>query len=300
MVKLRARRETLRGRPRAEATAKSYAFDWRSFTAWCVDAGRPSLPATAETVAFYATWLLTDALKRVSTAQRRLAAIADFHRRAGHSAPSMSEAREVINVVKRQRREQPHRKMPLSAPDLVRAVQSCDPVTLRGLRDRAVILLGFATSLRRSELAALALGDISFEGKGIAVTVRHSKTDQHGAGRVIGVWAGQRETTDPVRVLKAWVEKRGDWNGPLFCRIQNGDSTVPTGLGLAAGNSVTLTETADANGYSMAGSVTAAAHLGRSDQEIMRLSGHQSAEVMRMYVRDIGLFSGRNPLEGVL
>jgi site-specific recombinase XerD len=308
LARLRQRREGLQGRPRSYATVKSYASDWRSFTGWCSAAGRKSLPADAETISLYVTWLLTADAKRVSTAQRHLASIADAHRKAGHPVPVTSDARNNIACIKRERREQPKGKDALAVPDLVRAARSCDVTTVRGIRDRAIIVLGFATSARRSELARLQLSDLTFTRNRLCVRIGYGKTDQEGRGRDVPVWAGKRASTDPLRVVRAWIVERGRWDGPLFCRIQTGDTVTKQPLKGQAIAEVVKEAAARAGldakryaGHSLrAGAVTASADLGRSDQEIMRLSGHSSASVMKMYVRSANVFSGRNPLAGVL
>ncbi len=308
LVMLRAVRESLRGRPRAPATRKGYAADWRSFVCWCSGVGRECLPCSQETAALYATWLLTQDGKRVSTVKRHLAAIVDSHRCARLPVPSMADAREVCEAVKRSRREQPVRKAALSVDDLVRVSRHFDTGTVLGLRNRAIVVLGFATGMRRSDLAGLQLSDVSFEKRGLAVLLRYSKTDQLGRGRLLGVWAGKRACTDPVRVLRAWLIERGTWDGPLFCRIQTGGRVTRRAIGgeavaqvvKAAVSGVGL-DPARYSGHSLrAGAATASAELGRSDQEIMGLTGHKSARVMRMYIRGARVFSGRNPLAGVL
>ena len=308
LAKLRARRESLRAAPRAAATVRGYGADWKSFERWCADAGRDSLPATTETVSLYVTWLLTEAAKRVSTARRHIAAVADAHRRASLPAPAMHEPRAIATAVQRERLEQPAGKAALDVPDLGRFSRGFDVATNKGCRDRAIVILGFATSLRRSELARLQLSDVSFQKEGLAVLVRRSKTDQRGAGRLFGVWAGRRASTDPVRVLQSWIERRGRWEGPLFPRMQGHDviSRKPI-CGQAVADVVKLgasragLDPAAYAGHSLrSGAVTASADLGRSDQELMKLSGHKTASMGRVYVRRARIFAGRNPLAGVL
>lgn len=308
LARIRNRRDSLSGRPRSASTRRSYASDWKTFTGWCRAAGRESLPADAETVSLYATWLLTEDEKRTSTASRHLASIADAHRRASLPVPAMADARNNIACVRRERRERPEGKEAMSVPNLVLAARSCDVSTIRGIRDRAIIVLGFATTLRRSELAHLQLEDLIFNENRIAVLVRRAKNDQDGVGRTVPVWAGRRMTTDPVRAVRAWIVERGPWPGPLFCRVQTGDVIVRQPLrGSAIAEVVKAAadrlglDPARYGGHSLrAGAVTASADLGRSDQEIMRLSGHTSPAVMKMYVRSANVFSGRNPLAGVL
>lgn len=308
MAGLRAAREALRSVSRAPLTAQGYASDWRVFSRWCVDCGREAFPATAETVELYCTWLLVEQGRRASTAARHVAGIVFEHRRRGSAVPDMGGARQVLCAVRRQRKERPAGKVALEADDLVLVARACVSKTNAGARDRALIVLGFATSLRRSELARLQLSDVSFDPRGVVVLVRHSKRDQEGKGRVLGVWAGKRAVTDPVRVVKAWLAKRGDWPGPLFCRVQTGDVLVSDAI---SGDSVNDAvkravgraglDPAAYGAHSLrAGAVTSSAALGRADSEIMRMSGHSSASVMRQYIRHARLFTGRNPLAGVL
>lgn len=307
--KLKAERESLRGRAVARSTARNYSTNWRAFCEWCDLAGRQSLPASAETVALYTTWRLVDEHVKASTASRDLAAIADAHRRMkGAAVPAMDDAREVIAGVRRRRRERPKQKAALRVEDLVALCKGFDLDSVRGVRDRAILVLGFATSLRRSELSALQLSDVRFDGEGLVVLVGHSKTDQAGVGRVIGVWAGRRAVTDPVRVLRMWISERGAWPGPLFTRVSSSDAVLRLPISGEAIADVVKSAVARVGldpvlyaGHSLrSGAVTASAELGSSEQELMKLSGHASASVMRSYIREVGLFRGRNPLAGVL
>jgi integrase len=293
---------------RAPNTEHGYASDWRVFTKWCFDSGRDALPCTAETLRIFALYELDRLDRRVTTVRRHLASIIDVHRRKGLPEPSTAEARRVIGNVRRERREQPKGKLALEPPDLVRVAELCDPTSNSGMRDRAVVVLGFATALRRSELARVQLNDVTFEPQGIRVRIPYSKTDQDGIGDVIDVWPGQRESTDPVRVLKAWIAKRGTWEGPLFCPVIQ-EQVRKKGI---TGESITnvmkrvcARAGLDPAGYAAhslrAGAVTASSDIGREDGEIAKkLSRHRNVAMIRIYNRGRRAFAGRNPLEGVL
>jgi integrase len=265
------------------------------------------LPASAETLELYVTWMFEES-RKVSTVERHVSAIAHQHRAAAVVSPVGPGVRDVIRAVRRERKERPVGKVALAADDLVRVARCCDASTALGARDRAIVVLGYATSFRRSELAGLRLSDVTVAGRGLAVLLRHSKRDQEGRGRVLGVWAGRRACTDPVRVLNGWLAFRGDWEGPLFCRVQTGDVVQRRPIsGEALAESVKRAIAAagiDPGPYGThslrAGSITASAELGRSDQELMVLSGHASTRVLKGYVRSARLFSGRNPLAGLL
>ena len=211
-----------------ENTALAYRSRWRSFEAWCRDAGRVALPATAQTVAAYLTHLAVDRGLKATTADAHLTAIRAVHRGAGAALPDGLAARKV--VVAAQRREAardgrygPRKAVPVMASDLPAIVAACDLDTAAGLRDRAVILLGFALLARRAELAALSVSDIEHvPGEGLAVTIRASKTDQSARGLVRRIHYASAEALCPVRAVLAWLEYlagRGITTGPLFTRI---------------------------------------------------------------------------------
>jgi len=161
-----------------ENTALAYRSRWRSFDAWCAREGRVALPATAHTVAAYLTHLAIERGLKATTVDAHLTAIRAVHRGAGATTPDSLTARKV--VVAAQRREAardgrygPRKAVPVLAADLLAIVAACDDQTAAGLRDRAVVLLGFALLARRSELAALNLSDVEFAPcEGIAVTIR--------------------------------------------------------------------------------------------------------------------------------
>jgi integrase len=211
-----------------ENTALAYRSRWRSFEAWCRDAGRVALPATAQTVAAYLTHLAVDRGLKATTADAHLTAIRAVHRGAGAALPDGLAARKV--VVAAQRREAardgrygPRKAVPVMAADLPAIVAACDLETAAGLRDRAVILLGFALLARRAELAALSVSDIEHvPGDGLAVTIRASKTDQSARGVTRRIHYASAEAVCPVRAVLAWLgylAAHGITTGPLFTRI---------------------------------------------------------------------------------
>jgi integrase len=211
-----------------ENTALAYQSRWRSFEAWCRGTGRVALPATAQTVAAYLTHLAVDRGLKATTADAHLTAIRAVHRGAGAAPPDGLAARKV--VVAAQRREAardgrygPRKAVPVMAGDLPAIVAACAADTPAGLRDRAVILLGFALLARRAELAALSVSDIEHvHGEGLAVTIRASKTDQSARGVVRRIHYASAEAVCPVRAVLAWLAylaAQGRTTGPLFTRI---------------------------------------------------------------------------------
>jgi hypothetical protein len=211
-----------------ENTALAYRSRWRSFEAWCRGAGRVALPATAQTVAAYLTYLAVERGLKATTAGAHLTAIRAVHRGAGAAVPDGLAARKVVAAAQRREaardgRYGPRKAVPVLASDLPAVVAACDQETAAGLRDRAVILLGFALLARRAELAALSVSDIEHvPGEGLAVTIRASKTDQAARGVIRRIHYASAGAVCPVRAVLAWLEylaARGITAGPLFTRI---------------------------------------------------------------------------------
>ena len=108
---------------------------------------------------------------------------------------------------------------PLSVAEIRHILTRIDQTRPIGVRDAAIILLGHAGVLRRSELTALTLADVEFKSAGLLLTLRRSKTDQDGRGQVVGIAHGSHPGTDPVAALDAWFALRGHEPGPLFTRV---------------------------------------------------------------------------------
>lgn len=189
-------------------TRRAYTRQWDLFTGWCAEHGRASLPATGETLAEYVAHL-ADAGRSPATIEQASAAIRTAHRAAGHEhQPDTRVARLVLRGHRRNRAETGRRARqapPVTIEALRAMVDTCDPDTVIGLRDRVVLVLGLAMMGRRSELAALTIGDVTETPDGLEVLIRASKTDQDARGAVVAIPPGQHPDTDPVRLLRAWV-----------------------------------------------------------------------------------------------
>ncbi|MFY1588977.1 tyrosine-type recombinase/integrase [Micromonospora sp. WMMD734] len=206
------------------STRRAYRDEWTRFTRWCSAQQRTPLPATAETLAEYAGHL-ADRDLAPSSIGKALAAITKAHVTAGHGEPDRRGAREVLRGYRKRHAQagRAPRKAPAMTLTALRAmVATLDPDTLTGVRDRAVIVLGFAMAARRSELAALNLTDLEPHAEGLQVTVRISKTDKDGHGRIVAVPYGSNLATCPVRAVEQWrtaLAHHGRDTGPLFVRI---------------------------------------------------------------------------------
>src|SRR5215470_7658506 len=162
----------------SKATQEAYRSDFRIFESWCRPRGLRALPATAESLCAFLADQATLG-KRASTLGRRLAAVRYFHRAAGYDTPTGDEkVKAVLSGIRRTIGAAPVRKRAATS-DMVIAM-SATGTSLRALRDRAILLLGFAGAFRRSELVALDVEDLEEAPEGLLVTIRRSKTDQSG------------------------------------------------------------------------------------------------------------------------
>jgi site-specific recombinase XerD len=281
----------------APNTVRAYESDWAHFEAWCREQGLRPFPADPATVGLYMAALASTA--KVSTIRRRLAAISKHHRDAGRYSPcsmKYSAICEVLNGIQREKGTRPAAKAALSTDEL-RAMVSALPQTPRGLRDRTLLLVGFAGGFRRSELAALDMADVNDTGDGLKVLIRRSKTDQEGAGRTIGIPYGSDPRTCPVRAYRAWVKASGIAEGPVFRHFHNqkmghraiSAQSVALVVKRAAGRAG-IDPTAFAGHSLRSGLATTAARNGASERSIMRQTGHKSVQMVRRYIHEAELF----------
>jgi site-specific recombinase XerD len=292
VARLKAVAEKLVGASTSAATKRAYASDWRDFEEWCSSAGRPSLPASSETIELFAVDRLR--VMKLATVERRLHAIAAKHVETGHASTYTNGVRSLMRGARRERGNDEQPRAALAIEDLRRICRSL-PVrsSETAARDRAIMTLGFAAALRRSEIVALDLADVRFVRKGLLVTLRRSKTDQEAAGRTIGVFYGKRATTCPVRSLRAWLNWRGRKSGPLFTGRAKGGRLSSAAVWLIVKRLVASIgiDPDDYGAHSLrAGFVTTAAEAGVSEALIMKQTGHRSIQTVARYVRPSSAF----------
>ena len=282
---------------KAPNTVRAYRADWRDFAAWCEGRGLEPLPAAPETVALYLADL-AESGRKASTLQRRLSAISQAHRLAGHPTPTGAAAvRAVWAGIRRVHGSAQDGKAPALTADIRAMLAALPPGTI-GARDRALLLLGFAGAFRRSELVALDAEDLAPTREGLVVVLRRSKTDQAGAGRPVGIPLGQHAATCPVRAVRAWQAAAGIAAGPLFRPVDKHGRVGPGRLSDRAVALVVKRAAAAAGlnperyaGHSLrAGLATSAAEAGASERSIMNQTGHRSVTMVRKYIRDGSLF----------
>jgi integrase len=292
MAGARARLSDLQGSRHADRTISAYDSDWREFSGWCQVAGRVPLPADPGTVCLF----LSDGSARLkpSTLDRRLAAIRYRHQAAGLPAPITPAVRAVIAGVRRRSSSVVRQMAALTVSELHRVSDFlvADGGS-RSVRDRAILLLGFAGGFRRSELGSLDLSDVRLSDDRVTVSLGRTKTDQMGRGRSVVLPAGTRVSTCSVRALRSWLDLRGRWPGPLFVDMER-DGTV-TRDRMPGDRVYYILRTwaaragLDASRFGAhslrAGFCTAAADAGADVWEIMSVSGHRDVSNVSKYVR---------------
>lgn len=198
---------------KAANTRRAYAADWRNFEYWCASVGQIALPAAPATVAAYLGAAATRFYK-LSTIRRRCCAIGSVHRSGGHASPiDHPGVKATLEGIARTLGSAPAKKAALTATLMARILRKI-PNDLAGLRDRALLLIGFAAALRRSELVDLKVNDIARHPKGLVLTVRRSKTDQLGAGLHKAIPHGRK--LRPIEALDAWLAAAHISEGPIF------------------------------------------------------------------------------------
>jgi len=170
---------------------------------------------------------------------------------------------------------------------------------LRTVRDRALLLLGFAGALRRSELVGLQYEDLRFTDEGLVLTIRHSKTDQEREGQTVGIPYGSHPETCPVRAVRTWLERSQVDSGFLFRAIGRWGREVtakPICDHQLAKIIKTLARQAGLDPLAFSahslrsGLATSAAEGGATERSIMEQTRHKSLKQLRQYIRRGSLF----------
>lgn len=289
---------TLHQNRNAANTERAYSAAWRGFTDWCAVSGIEPLQATPAAVVLYVSHL-ANAGRTYSTINQHMAAITNKF--TDHHLTPPTKDSGVKGVIRGFRREvadrAPDRKSPATAGTL-RAMVDTIPLTKKGIRDRALLLLGFTGAFRRSELVALTTADIQETTEGLTVTLRKSKTDQFGQGRIVPVGRGSVNYC-PVRALGLWLQTAGIQEGPLFRAITKAGTLGATPLTDRAVVNIIKQAATDAglnptafSGHSLrSGFLTSAAMAGKDLASLQRVSGHKSLDILlNTYIRPASVF----------
>jgi len=296
----------------APLTRKAYESDFRHFADWCQTASAETgvllnpLPAEPGTVWLYLNVLVEHnnaAEYKVSTLERRLSAIKWIHETNGHPNPaSHIKVRELMTGIRKTHGAPQNKADALTTAQVAQMVAAIDLTRLSGLRDRALLLFGYAGAFRRSELATLTLEQLQRQPEGYQIHLLRTKDDQEGKGRYVGIPAFPASPLCPVAAVDAWLSTSEISTGPIFRRVTRSQTV---GAKAIAGDSVAriLKRLAKAAGlpsqriagHSLrAGHSTTAAINDAPRSAIMDQTGHKSEATLQGYIRPATVFTSNS------
>ncbi|MEQ1955461.1 site-specific integrase [Mesorhizobium sp. CN2-181] len=293
-------------------TRRAYSSDWKHFSSWCRRQGFSLMPPDPRTVGLYITAIASGAdtgtpagaKKSVSTIERRLSSLSWNYSQRGLTLDRKDRHIATVMAGIRNRHASPPRQKEAILPeDLIAMLDTLDRGTLRGLRDRAMLLLGFAGGLRRSEIVGLDVGRDQTEDSrgwvevldnGMLVTLR-GKT----GWREVEIGRGSSDTTCPVVALQTWLKLARIAHGPLFRRVTGHGKAVGAErlndqevarlvkrAALTAGVRGDLPEGERSKlfaGHSLRSGLASSAEV--DERYLQKQLGHASAEMTRKYQR---------------
>lgn len=273
----------------SDSTRKSYQSDLAHF----LQSGG-AIPSSPE---FVAQYLASNAdFLSAYTLARRLVSIGRAHTSQGLPSPTSAD---IVTATLRGIRRTYGAKQRQVEPLVKNLIQ--DIVTdlhgIKGTRDKALLLIGFAGAFRRSELVGLKVNDIEFVEQGLIINLGHSKTDQEGIGRKIAI-PFARGNVCAVHALKDWLEVAAIDSGAIFRGVNrhgfiSDKQLSPEAVALIIKSHAERIglDPSRFSGHSLrAGLVTSAAQAGVSNFKIKAQTGHKSDAMLNRYVRDARIF----------
>lgn len=296
--------ETIRKAARSENTRVAYEKAWHCFSSWCQTVGLVPEAAKSEDIVSFLVAMASEGSisgrKPLALNTLRLYRSGLNDRWRGWGKPSPASATmvdEVLRGLARVHGDTPRRVKALREYQILEMLGSCGH-GLHGLRDAAVLSLGFAAALRRSELCRLRTADFDRRGSaGVLVHVRRSKTDARGVGQSVAVIEGK--AVKPIQRVERWLRASGIGNGYVFQTLLRGG--IASGRPLDPGDVARIVkryarriglDPREYSGHSLrAGFVTSAAvHHARLDK-IMEITRHKSPATVLGYIRDADSFT---------
>ncbi|WP_370380646.1 tyrosine-type recombinase/integrase [Catenulispora sp. GAS73] len=296
-----------------ESTQRAYGRHLARFETWCRENGRTAYPCSDETLAEFVSHLC-DCDLSVSYIDQAIAAIRTAHRMRGFAhQPGTTAARLVLRTHRKDKAAAGVRTKqapPIVLDILRKMIDATQADTMLGLRDRALLVLGFALMGRRSELAALNIDDITETDDGLLILIRKSKTDQDAKGEEVAIPRGVHAATDPVRVVRAWLAtlaEKGITEGRLVRSVDRWgnprNAISENGINAAVRAAAVRAELPKAETYSAhslrAGGATAAYKGGAPVSQIARHGRWaENSPVVHKYIRAVDQWDD-NPMRGV-
>ena len=282
-------------------TVRAYKSDFNDFGIFCAQNGFKSLPSDPKIVSLYLTYLSTKNVK-MSTLKRRLVSIGVIHKLKGLYLDTKHPAIiENIMGIKRRKGSLQKAKKPILINNLKKIINVIDQEKkeeIKKLRDRSIILIGFSGGFRRNEIVSIDYDDLDFVPEGLKISIRRSKTDQFGEGFTKALPYFDNSQYCPVVSLKKLLDLSKINTGPVFRRFIKGSKLSENRLtdqtvALLIKKYINLAgiDSRNYSGHSLrSGFATSAADSGVEERNIMAMTGHKSAEMVRRYIKDANLF----------
>jgi len=272
---------------KASNTLRAYKADFRDFSLFCQRNGLSSMPSEPKIITLYLTHL--SKLSKFSTLKRRLASISVIHKLNGHYLDTKHPIiTENLLGIKRVKGTYQKAKKPILINDLKEIINTIDKEKNRKnrLKNKALILIGFAGGFRRSELVSILNEDVEFVSEGVRIFVKRSKTDQTGEGMTKAIPYFSNPEYCPVVSLKKWIEETQIKFGKVFnMSDKNVALTIKKYAALAG------LDEKKYSGHSLrSGFATSTAELGAEERSIMAMTGHKTTQMVRRYIKEANLF----------
>ena len=298
--------ETLKNLKNSKAanTLRAYKADFKDFSAFCIKNGLSSMPTNPKILSLYLTHL--SATSKFSTLKRRIASISVIHKLKGHYLDTKHPLiMENLHGIKRVKGTNQKAKKPILINELKliinvinkyldnNEIAEVDCIIKQSsknignkIRDKAIILIGFAGGFRRSELVNIDYDDVEFVSEGVKIFIKRSKTDQSGEGMIKAIPYFDNKCFCPVLSLKNWIEHSEIKSGRLFDISDKSISLIIKKYTSLAGF-----DPKKYGGHSLrSGFATSAAESGAEERNIMAMTGHKTTQMVRRYIQEANLF----------
>ena len=278
--------ETLKNLKNSKAanTLRAYQSDFRDFSAFCQKNAFSSIPTEPKVIAFYITNLSKSS--KFSTLKRRIASISVIHKIKGHYLDTKHPIiMENLHGIKRTLGSRQNAKKPILISDLKLIIEA---INKEKIRDKALILIGFAGGFRRSELVSIYNEDIEFVPEGVKILIKRSKTDQSGEGIIKAIPYFDNQEFCPVIALKEYINKnlKIKKENKIFDISDKSVALIIKKYAQKAG-----LDSSRYSGHSLrSGFATTAAEFGAEERNIMAMTGHKTTQMVRRYIHEANLF----------
>ena len=273
---------------KASNTLRAYQSDYKDFAAFCIKNGFKEMPTEPKILSLYLTHLST--FSKFSTLKRRIASISVIHKLKGHYIDTKHPIIiENLLGIKRIRGSNQKAKKPILISDLKQIIKAIDGLKQndkRKIRDKSLILLGFAGGFRRSELVEIEVDDVEFVNEGVKIFIKRSKTDQSGEGMTKAIPYFNNNLYCPVNSLKKWIKLSDIKTGKIFDISDKSVALIIKKYAAIAGF-----DPKKYGGHSLrSGFATSAAESGAEERNIMAMTGHKTTQMVRRYIHEANLF----------